>query len=96
MQKSHIRIELVISTSSKEKNKTYFKKLIKSKEEIEQSFGHELNWVELPDNKMSAVTFKLESVNLFNDNHWERMNQFFVEYLPIFENAFKPFIKNLK
>ncbi len=94
--KSHIRIELGISTSSKDKNKAYFKKLMKSKEAIEQAFGNPLEWEELADNKMSRVKFELQDVNLFNDNHWERMNQFFVEYLPKFENAFRPFIKNLK
>jgi len=94
--KSHIRIELGISTSSKDKNKAYFKKLIKSKEAIEQEFGNPLDWEELADNKMSRVKFELQDVNLFNYNHWEKMNQFFLEYLPSFENAFRPFIKNLK
>ncbi|MHA8109846.1 DUF4268 domain-containing protein [Aquirufa sp. A-Brett2-W8] len=94
--KSHIRIELDIITSSKEKNKAYFKKLMISKEAIEQTFGKPLNWVELPDNKMSAITYNSEDLNLFNDNHWERMNQFFVEYLPKFENAIQPYIKDLK
>jgi hypothetical protein len=94
--KSHIRIELGISTSSKDKNKAYFKKLMKSKEAIEQAFGNPLEWEELADNKMSRVKFELQDVNLFNDNHWGSMNQFFPEYLPKFENAFRPFIKNLK
>lgn len=94
--KSHIRIELGISTSSKDKNKAYFKKLMKSKEAIEQAFGNPLEWEELADNKMSRVKFELQDVNLFNDNHWGSMNQFFLEYLPKFENAFRPFIKNLK
>jgi hypothetical protein len=94
--KSHIRIELGISTSSKDKNKAYFKKLLKNKEAVEQAFGKQLDWEELADNKMSRVKFELQDVNLFNDNHWERMNQFFLNYLPKFENAFRPFIKNLK
>jgi uncharacterized protein with ParB-like and HNH nuclease domain len=94
--KTHVRIELSITTSSKEKNKLYFKKLLKNKEAIEQAFANPLIWEELVDNKMSRVKFELQDVNLFNDNHWERMNQFFVEYLPKFENAFRPFIKNLK
>ena len=81
---------------SKDKNKAYFKKMIKSKEAVEQAFGNPLDWEELPDNKMSRVKFELQDVNLFNDNHWEKMNQFFIEYLPKFENAFRPFIKNLK
>jgi hypothetical protein len=94
--KSHIRIELGISTSSKDKNKAYFKKLMKSKDAIEQAFGNPLDWEELADNKMSRVKFELQDVNLFNDNHWERMNQFFLDYLPKFESAIQPFIKDLK
>jgi len=94
--KSHIRIELGITTSSKEKNKAYFKKLFKNKEAVEQAFGCSLDWEELADNKMSRVKFELQDVNLFIDSHWERMNHFFVEYLPKFENAFRPFVKQLK
>lgn len=69
---------------------------MKSKEAIEQEFGSPLEWEELADNKMSRVKFELQDVNLFNDNDWEHMNQFFVVYLPKFENAFRPFIKQLR
>src|SRR5690606_32654698 len=37
--KSCVRIELGISTSNKERNKSYFKKLLNNKSEIEESFG---------------------------------------------------------
>jgi uncharacterized protein with ParB-like and HNH nuclease domain len=94
--KSHIRIELGISTSSKDKNKAYFKTLFKSKEAIEQAFGNSVDWEELADNKMSRIKFELQEVNLFNISNWERMNQFFLNNLPKFEFAFRPFIKNLK
>jgi len=85
--KSNIRIELGISTSSKEKNKVYFKKLFKNKEVIEETFGNPLVWEELPDNKMSRVKFELQEVNLFNETDWKKMNDFFVLYLPKFESA---------
>ena len=94
--KSNIRIELGITTSSKEKNKVYFKKLFKNKEVIEQSFGNPLVWEELPANKMSRVKFEIQDVNLFNEADWQKMNDFFVLYLPKFEKAIQPFIKNLK
>jgi hypothetical protein len=94
--KSNIRIELGISTANKEKNKSYFKKLFKHKDAIDLAFGHPLEWEELPDNKMSRVKFELQNVNLFNEAHWEEMNAFFVNYLPKFENAFQPFLKNIK
>lgn len=94
--KSHIRIELGITSSSKEKNKLFFKKLLQNKVAIEKAFGQELVWEELPDNKMSRVKIENPDYNLFNDRHWIEMNQFFVNNLPKFENAFQPYIKNLK
>jgi hypothetical protein len=69
---------------------------LKSKVSIEQAFGDSLNWIELPDNKMSLVSYKLEDINLYEENNWDIMNQFFIAYLPKFENAFRPFIKSIK
>ncbi|MDP3353865.1 MAG: DUF4268 domain-containing protein, partial [Flavobacteriaceae bacterium] len=94
--KSYVRIELSIITSSKETNKIYFKKLIKNKEAIEQSFGNILEWEELPENKMCRIKIEQQGVNLFNESDWNTMNTFLVTNLPKFENAFQPFIKDLK
>jgi hypothetical protein len=94
--KSFIRIELCISTSSKDKNKMYFKKLQKNKEAIEQAFGRELIWEELPENKMSRIKIEELGVNLYNETDWTQMNDFVISNLPKFENAFSPFIKNIK
>ncbi len=94
--KSHVRIELIISTSSKEKNKIYFKKLLKNKEAIEQTFGSSLMWEELPENKMSRIKIEQDGVNLYNETDWSTMNEFIVLNLPKFENAVQPYIKDLK
>lgn len=94
--KSFVRIELTISSSSKETNKIYFKKLEKNKETIEQTFGRALVWEELSENKMSRIKIEEQGVNLFNESDWDRMNTFFVTNLPNFEKALQPFIKNLK
>lgn len=94
--KSIARIELSISTSSKEMNKIYFKKLNKSKTSIEEAFNNLLVWEELPDSKMSRVKFEIDNINLLNETHWEKMNEFFITYLPKFENAFRPYVKLLK
>ena len=94
--KTHVRIELTISTSSKEKNKLYFKKLLKNKEAIEQAFGTTLDWEEMTDNKMSCIKIELKGVNLFNEIDWTSMNEFIILNLPKFENAIQPFVKNLK
>lgn len=94
--KSYIRIELSILTSSKETNKTYFKKMFKNRELIERVFGRELTWEELPENKMSRIKIEQEGVSLFNESDWELMNDFIVKNLPKFEEAFSSYIKNLK
>lgn len=94
--KSHVRIELGISTASKEKNKLYFKKLFKNKEAIEEAFGTPLIWEELPDNKMSRIRIEEQGVNIYNEADWERMNAFIISNLPKFEDALQPYIKTLR
>ena len=93
--KNYVRIELSITTASKEKNKLLFKKLLKNKEGIEQAFGSPLVWEELADNKMSRIKIEEQGISLYNDMDWERMNAFIVSNLPTFEQALKPYISNL-
>ena len=35
-------------------------------------------------------------VSMFNEADWDTMNEFVVHYLPKFERALSPFLKNLK
>ncbi len=74
----------------------YFKKLIKDKQVIEDSFGKALEWELLPDNKMSRIKTEEQGLSIFNENDWEKMNTFFVKNIPIFEKSFQPYIKNLR
>ncbi|MFI8379193.1 DUF4268 domain-containing protein [Leeuwenhoekiella sp. NPDC079379] len=93
---SYARVELGLISSSKEKNKAYFNKLYKSREIIEASFGSELVWDELPENKMSRIKIELQNVNLFDEDNWPEMTSFLVETLPKFENALQPFVDRLR
>ena len=45
---------------------------------------------------MSKIRYSFNDVNLFDKSHWPKMNDFFMEYLPKFENAFQSQIDNLK
>ena len=92
----YVRIELSIGSSSKELNKKYFKNLLSNKESIENTFGGKLEWEELANYKMSRIKYELGDVNLFDKNDWDKMNEFLVTYLPKFEKALQPAIKNLK
>lgn len=66
------------------------------RELIENSFGDELEWEELPENKMSRIKYESNGVNLFDENDWGIMNDFLLVNLPKFVNALRPAIKNLK
>lgn len=92
----YVRIELSISSSSKELNKKYFKNLFSKKESIESSFGEKLEWEELSNYKMSRIKYELSGVSLFDKNDWGKMNQFLIDYLPKFESAMQPIIKKIK
>jgi len=96
ISKSFVRIELAIATSSKEKNKSYFKKLIQNIDDIENTYGGSLIWEELPDNKMSRIKIEKLEVNILNENDWPVMIEFLLLNLTKFENALQPFIKKLK
>lgn len=92
----YVRIELGLTSSSKEQNKKYFKNLLSQKESIENSFGGELEWEELANFKMSRIKYEMGDVSLFDKNDWGKMNEFLVTYLPKFEKALQPAIKHLK
>ncbi|MGM0580493.1 MAG: DUF4268 domain-containing protein [Bacteroidota bacterium] len=96
ISKKFVRIELTISTASKEKNKKYFHKLHQNKSQIENQFGKELEWEELPENKMSRIKIEKQGVSIFNDYDWLEMSDFLISNLREFENALEPFIDRLK
>lgn len=94
--KMQARIELAIGTADKAKNKSYFNKLLKSKEAIEENFGAPLIWEELPDNKMSRIKTEVSDVNIFDESTWDKMNEFFVGYLEKFVGAIGEYVEKLK
>ena len=94
--KNNAKIELTISTSNKELNKCYFKKLLKYKDLIEDSFGKQLQWKELPEYKVSKVRFEMTELNVFDESQWGEINEFFIKYFPLFENAFKYYVSSLR
>lgn len=93
--KTSAKIDFTISTSSKEQNKRYFKILLKYKEQIEQSFGYPLLWEEFPEYKLSKVRFVMPDLNVFDESKWDEINDFFITYIPLFENAFKVYVSRL-
>ncbi|MCH8534858.1 MAG: DUF4268 domain-containing protein [Flavobacteriaceae bacterium] len=92
ISRKYARIELTLSSSKKENNKQYFNQLLAKKDKIENIFGNQLEWELLPESKMSRIKFEITHVNLFDENTWDEMDKFFIEYLPKFESAFKEYL----
>jgi hypothetical protein len=44
---------------------------------------------------MSRIKYEIKDVNLFNEDTWEEMDSFFIDYLPKFKKAFESNIKSL-
>ena len=91
-----VRLELAFVNSSKERNKSFFSLLFKDKTEIENKFGGELVWEELPDNKMSRIKFEQKGLSINEIEDWDKMNDFFINNLPRFEMAFKSSVMKLR
>lgn len=91
----YIRIELTISGKTQEENKAIFDAFERQKEKIETTFGYPLEWERLTDKKMSRIKYELQGVNIFNEEDWQQMFQFMLQYVPKFEAAFSNPIKSL-
>ncbi len=93
--KKYTAIEFLMSRASKQENKIIYSKLLKSKKEIEESFGSDLFWEELPDSKSSRIRVVMDNVNLFHKEDWNKMTEFIVENLPKFERSFIPLVEKI-
>lgn len=87
--KNCARIELSIFGRSQEDNKYIFDLLYAKKDTIEDSFNNELIWERLDDKRMSRIKYEGNSLNIFNKDDWQDMIDYFVKYLPVFEDALK-------
>jgi hypothetical protein len=92
----YARVEVYITRSIKEENKLIFNSLLVQKENIEQKFGHELIWEELPDKKASRIKFELNQVDYFNKEDWTKMIDFMVEHMQHLEKTFREPVLKLK
>ena len=79
----------------KEENKKIFDWLYSQKDEIEKSFGHELEWDRLDDKKGSRIKYRLSPINAYDKSNWNDVMDFFITYFPKFEKTFKPYISQI-
>lgn len=85
----YIRIELSIHGKTQEENKAIFDALYNQRDIIEKAFGETIEWERLTDKRMSRIKYQLDEVSVFNEEDWNKMFEFMVQFVPKFESAFK-------
>jgi hypothetical protein len=83
-----IRVESQILMGSKAENKFIFEQLLKQKDRIEATFGHELSWERLDDKKSSYIRYG-HAVDGYNRDNWPEIIEWLVEHIIKLEASFK-------
>lgn len=92
---NYCRSEVYINKGDKDFNKEIFDFFFNQKQKIETEIGRELTWERMDDNKTSRIKLELSGVSYFEENDWNRMNEFLIETSILMEKAFKNPIKKL-
>ena len=82
--------------TSKEENKAIFDEIYKFKDQIEQDFGHQLNWERLDDKKMSRIVFYKKGLSVFDKNDWPAMLDFIEKYMIRYEATMRGYLGKVK
>jgi hypothetical protein len=83
-----LRVELWISRGVKEENKFLFDVLSQHKTEIEQSFGHELEWMRLDEKKSCRIQYST-TTDGFNPDNWQESVAWHLQQMIKLEQAVK-------
>lgn len=92
---NRVRTELYIDTGHAERNKEIFRSLAQQKEQIEKSFGAELEWDALPDKRAARIaiyrdgSISDDSESLINIKSWAIEN--LLKFKQVFEGRIKKF-----
>jgi len=86
--KTAVRVELYMARASADENTFVYDRLHDQKEAIEESFGEQMNWQSLPEKKACRISFEM-AVDGYDQQNWEQLISWFIQYVPRFEAAFK-------
>lgn len=87
------RVDLILASSSKERNKEAFDYLYSHKAEIETLLGTQVDWQRSDDTKGSYIVIRLEGVSIEKEADWTQMAKFHAEWSKKFYDVFVPYLK---
>jgi len=94
--RKYCSIELYPWHKTAEENLKIFDKLLSYKNEIENNFWDMLLRDRLEWKKGTRISYRLESVNIFNEEDHEKMILFLVEYMVKLHTSIDPYLKKIK
>lgn len=83
-----VRVQLGLNRNQTEENKFLFDQLYEQKTEIEQQFGHPLEWLRLDDKKSSRIQFTFRA-DSYNKDEWSTLVTWHLEHMSKLEKAMK-------
>lgn len=86
--KKAVRVEVYFSRSNGDENTFAFERLHERKEEVERVFGEKMDWQPLPGKKACRICFE-RFVDGYDQQNWEEIINWFNQYVPKLEAAFK-------
>ncbi len=89
------RVELLINRGLQEENKELFDRILDRKDEIESSFGNQLDWQRLENGKGSRIAYWLRDVNVFNEEDWDKMISFMTNNMVKLRNSLKEVLSDV-
>lgn len=87
------RVEIILSKSDRQKNKSAFDYLYEKKEMIEQQLGVPLVWKRSEETKGSYIVNRLGGVKITNETDWIQMAKFHAEWSKKFYDVFVPLLQ---
>jgi hypothetical protein len=93
--KREVAVELYFNSGDRSINKAIFDQFYEKKEAIHGRFGNQLEWQRLDEKKACRVKFS-QAIDGYNEDNWEMMIEWLVEYFPKLERAFRPEIQKVK
>jgi len=91
----YCRAEIYFNRGSQEENKDLFDFTANMKDDIQNSFGGELEWSRMSEKVSCRIKHQLNDVDVFNREDWDKMIEFLVDTSERMVKSFKTPIKKL-
>lgn len=96
ISKNYARAEIYINRGDIQKNKEVFDHFYSLKDQIEKDFGGPLIWERMDDRVTSRIKYQLDGVSVFNEEDWQKMNDFMIDATSRLHKAFKDPVQKLR